>query len=244
MPDVPSQHTTYFELRDAMLRGGCPVCPLASSAATRYMDALLFESVTDPDARLVFAASQGVCNPHAWQMVESGGASGIAIVYRGILNDVRRALAADTGRAEPSGLSRLWRGLGGPSDGDDTWPALRPTQSCPACRARDERAALLVDVLLDHVGDDEMAQAYRASAGLCLPHLRLALGRARDTTPRARLAALQVAVWQRLDDELAELIRKFDYRFAREPMGEEGDTWIRAVEAIAGRRGLGIPLPG
>jgi hypothetical protein len=42
---------------------------------------------------------------------------------------------------------------------------------------------------------------------------------------------LSVAVYEKLLSELDEFIRKDDYRFANEPLGEERDSWTRAVAA-------------
>ena len=244
MPDAPSQHTSYFELRDAFGRGGCPLCGLAATAAGRYLERLVADSVTDPDTRIDFAAAHGLCNPHAWQLVDGGSASSIAILYRSLLNDAMRALAAgEAARGEGSGLGWLWRGLTTQAAAPGSARELSPSRTCPACRARDERAAMMAGILLDHLADADLIDAYRVSDGLCLPHLRLVLGRGTSADTRARLVALQMGVWQRLDGELAELIRKFDYRFAREPVGAEADAWMRAVAALAAARGYGVPLP-
>ncbi len=44
--------------------------------------------------------------------------------------------------------------------------------------------------------------------------------------------------WQALRDELAEFIRKQDYRFRDEGLGAEGDAWIRAIAQVSGARHL------
>lgn len=243
MPDTPSQHTSYFEVRDAFGRGSCPLCNLAVTAADRYLKRLVADSVTDPDTRLDFAAAHGLCNPHAWQLVDGGSASSIAILYRSLLNDALRALeAGDAARNEGSGLGWLWRGLTAQTAAPAAARELSPSRTCPACRARDERAAMMAGVLLDHLADADLSDAYRTSDGLCLPHLRLVLGRTPNADARTRLVALQRDVWRRLDGELAELIRKFDYRFAHEPVGTEADAWLRAVAALAAARDYGVPL--
>jgi len=37
-----------------------------------------------------------------------------------------------------------------------------------------------------------------------------------------------------LHAELAELIRKNDYRFMKEGLGKEGDSWLRALAMVIG----------
>jgi NTP pyrophosphatase (non-canonical NTP hydrolase) len=39
-----------------------------------------------------------------------------------------------------------------------------------------------------------------------------------------------------LHAELAELIRKNDYRYIKEEFGKEGDSWLRAVAMMVGSR--------
>jgi hypothetical protein len=53
-----------------------------------------------------------------------------------------------------------------------------------------------------------------------------------------RLLALQRECLQRLHDELTEFIRKNDYRFSGEGMGPGRDSWVRAVEIVAGKPGI------
>jgi hypothetical protein len=48
------------------------------------------------------------------------------------------------------------------------------------------------------------------------------------------LMEAQKAVWQRLSSELSEFIRKKDHRFQNETFGPEGDSWLRAIEAVSG----------
>jgi hypothetical protein len=48
------------------------------------------------------------------------------------------------------------------------------------------------------------------------------------------LIEAQKEVWQRLSAELNEFIRKKDHRFQHESYGPEGDSWLRAIEAVVG----------
>ena len=48
------------------------------------------------------------------------------------------------------------------------------------------------------------------------------------------LVDAQKSVWQRLQADLDEFIRKSDQRFRDEPFGEERDAWRRALAAISG----------
>ncbi len=61
--------------------------------------------------------------------------------------------------------------------------ALKPRGPCPACEHRGTVEDHLLRNLLEHLEQDEFASGFRRSAGLCLPHLRLALDRPGDRRP-------------------------------------------------------------
>ena len=44
--------------------------------------------------------------------------------------------------------------------------------------------------------------------------------------------------WQGLMGDLEEFVRKFDYRYANEAMGDEKKSWRRALETFVGRAGV------
>jgi hypothetical protein len=92
--------------------------------------------------------------------------------------------------------------------------------------------------LLDRFDEPAFQEALRAAAGVCLVHLRqaaeLAARRRRGDAPR-RLARAQLERLQRLLGELAEVVRKHDYRSSGEPWGTEREAPRRAIEQVAGQ---------
>ncbi|HEX9115578.1 MAG TPA: DUF6062 family protein, partial [Anaerolineae bacterium] len=217
---MPDKTTPFFELRDALLAGGCPLCRLGNRAASRYIESALYEGMTNPPLRLRLRAAQGFCRRHAWEMTRMrASVLGTAIVYRDVVNDLIAAL--EDPAAAPAGFLRR----------REPQPLPTPELPCPACAVGDEEAGRAGEVLRQHLDDAEIAAAYRRSGGLCLPHLRDQLARARGRQG-ATLRAWQLAAYQDLRGQLDELIRKHDYRFQDEPMGEEGGAWLAAVARI------------
>ena len=53
-----------------------------------------------------------------------------------------------------------------------------------------------------------------------------------------RRCSIQQEIWRALQGQLAEFIRKHDYRFTAEGMGEEGSSPRRSIEALSGQKGL------
>ena len=117
--------------------------------------------------------------------------------------------------------------------------ALKPKATCPVCTHRAIVEEHLLRSLLDHLNQPAFAAGFGASAGLCLPHLRQALELRASTPAKARLLALQQAIWWRLQGELAEYIRKSDYQFADEELGSEADSPRRAIASLSGAKDLG-----
>lgn len=102
---------------------------------------------------------------------------------------------------------------------------VRP-RLCPACATEEETAARALKTL--HRRRREVAAALEGAPGLlCVDHL--------DALPRGPLKTLFGARLEALVAELDEFIRKQDYRFRSEGVGEERDAWLRAIRALGGR---------
>lgn len=56
----------FFRLLDACAKSGCPACRLVEDDGRRYLDALVYEQVNDPDTRRCIRAAWGFCNWHTW----------------------------------------------------------------------------------------------------------------------------------------------------------------------------------
>jgi hypothetical protein len=221
---------SYHEVREACAQAGCPLCRLATEAVDRYLDAILYEDVNDPEMRAKLSASQGYCHTHAWRLTAQGGSAlGIAIVYQDLVRQAARRLAG--ARLEPGGLLRR-AGTGA------AVRALTPEARCPACAHRDEMERLSLTTLVEALAqrDKAMQAALEGSAGLCLPHLRRALEVTQDEAGFAFLRGLMEAKLKALAAELDEFIRKNDYRFSHEGFGAEGDSWQRAIGVVVGER--------
>jgi hypothetical protein len=227
-------HTVYYELRDALAGSGCAICALALRSLARYFDALAYESVNDPGIRDALRASRGFCAAHGQLLREARTAAGAAILCRDVLAAASETLEQLARPEHGRGLERLF----GRNERATSDP-LAPQRACPACERRRAAEQIYLDTLVEHLTDDELLPALAGSAGLCLPHLRSALRRAPDEAVFARLRSAQLAIWGRLTAELDEFLRKQDHRFAREPVGAEGDAWARAVALVSSHPQLG-----
>ncbi len=153
-----------------------------------------------------------------------GSVLGTTIIYRDVVNTLIKTL--ESAAEAPA----RWRGGGKQA----LIRNLAATAVCPACRLEEDATQRAAKTLLKHLREPDIHAAYVAAGGLCLPHLQATLAYASDDAART-LAGWQAAATQPLRDELDELIRKHDHRFAREPVSaREADAWERGVAAAVG----------
>jgi hypothetical protein len=214
----------YFELLEAFHAGGCALCRLGLKASNSYLNALLYEGVVDVPIRDELRSARGPCYRHAWQMAgKRGSVLGTALIYRDVVNTLAKVLHEET--AAP----RSWRG-----HRRALAARLAPTTGCPACTMEQDAQHRAAKTLLKHLHSAEIASAYAAAGGLCLPHFQIVLAHAGEEAARV-LAQWQEGALSHLRNELDELIRKHDYRFQGEKMtDEEAASWQRAVAAAVG----------
>ncbi|MCL4247521.1 MAG: hypothetical protein KJ065_05185 [Anaerolineae bacterium] len=227
---------SYYDLLDAFTLSGCPVCRLLSLDAQRFLDSLLYENTMDIGIQQGMRASRGLCNTHAWQLLEyKGNAAGIAVLSEAVLDELISLLRSD---GSPAASARSLRGLISKRDGTQTAAALDARQGCLCCGLLDRTEANYLQTIADHFAEGPMQEAFRVSEGLCLPHFRQFVPLLRDPALLRTAIEAQANIWQHLKDELEQYLRQSGARATDEPMGAEGDSWQRAILAIAGDRRL------
>ena len=206
-----AQIETYDALIEACQQDGCPICRLEHAADLRFLERLFYAQVNDYAVRQQLRASLGFCRQHAQMALDEvqGQALGLAIIYDDLLR-----LVLEQVEKQPA--------------------VLAAQKKCPACENRDEINTRALSELSRHILTDQMQAALKASQGLCLTHLRQAFELMREPAKRKALMAIQREIMLGLRAELAEYIRKNDYRFMGEAPGPERDAWIRAVRMVAG----------
>ncbi len=239
MAPAPGKHTPYFELVDAQGMAGCPICRLVYKATDRFLDSILYEATLDREVRETLKHSHGFCAEHV-EMLRShpGRALGIALIYRDV---VRRRLIERLEVASYSDQRSWWARL---LHRDGRNRALRhhlmPSEPCPACAIKWQAEGDALDLFAAHLGDERLMAAYRDGEGFCLPHLLGALERVPDAAGFAYLVEPQLARYRLLLADLDEYIRKRDHRRIGAQMGDEGDAWLRTMNAIIGGAGMGL----
>lgn len=230
--------STAYDLLQACFKPGCPTCRVEQGAVERYISNLFYESVNDIPIRERLRASLGFCREHARLAVDKnlGNALGFAIIYQDVINHTLKQLGSD---AEPP-RTRRWSTLLQriPEQVGEVVQrvlyALTPQKHCVACQQRDRTLHLIISSLMESLHEPEMRDALQTSDGLCIPHLKKAFEALTDSDVCDVLLSIHREKLESLRGELAEFIRKNDYRFKDEGMGAEGNSWRRAIGKMIG----------
>ncbi len=121
MTQAPTPSMVY-DLIEACDKPGCPLCRLSNRWGERFVAAILYEEVTDPNTRGRLKESFGFCREHAWQASQVGGTLlGMSIIYRGLLAQLDREL--DKPITPPS--TNWWQTFGS-GKSTQSGPAFQP----------------------------------------------------------------------------------------------------------------------
>ena len=236
----------YHSLVESLQKPGCAICRVTKYKVHGYLDALLYENVNDSGTRVMLRGAHGFCHRHAWEAATLRDALGLAILYRDVITAVGKDLTHARDRV-PNAARSLLRQEPAPP-GQATVRRLTARRPCPACTVEADVADTSLTMLVQRLNDIEMGQAFAASQGLCLPHLRRALALAQDSKVVEELLGKQAQVLEGLAGELSEFIRKHDYRFTKEGFGAERDAYMRAIAILVGAADgdapeVGFPTP-
>lgn len=214
------------DLYDALRHDTCPICHLLANDVSKYVDSIFYEFVNTPETHFAMRASRGLCATHGARALEGmGNALGIAVLYKGILNE----MIAVSERPD-SAAARLFTRK-------DAESALAPSANCPVCTFQERAEQHYLKTFATACEDGEFLNAYQHSSGICLPHLRAVLKLTHLSATTKLLSAHRI-IWIRLRDQLDEFARKYLAEHKDEQVGIEGDSWQRAVRALSGDEAL------
>jgi hypothetical protein len=219
MPTLDDTSATRQDLQTFLAQPGCAICQLALQSTARYFDALLYEGANDPAVHAAFEAGGAFCPEHAEVFVERRDLLAGALIYGNLVHQRLRLLEQ---RRRPGAFR------------PDAVRRTLPGRLCPACATERESVGRGAAILAEELKSGGLADAWRASPGLCWPHflaVRQRLrGRARDSLDEIEEGALR-----RLDEDNRALVASFDYQNTQPRTPEMESSWRRAVDAVLGR---------
>ena len=240
MGEMDASIAEYFDLRDALVEAGCPICARVVRAGRDAMAPLLVNGSPETGGRKNAKALRPLCNAHAWSIHQIPQRPvGLAQSYEAFLHGRIETLQRATSRGNNSSRKR-WPGWmrGWGELALDWLPRRRRFRRCPACRDAGAVERRDLGLLLDLITDMEFARAFEVSGGLCLPHLDLIQRLAPEHPNLPRLLEVHILKVKRLHAELQDFIRRAKAPQATLTQEEQDTIWARLLEWTAGKPGV------
>jgi hypothetical protein len=201
----------YHELLRLLKEPGCPVCRTTEQSLRHYVSIAFVEELTTPEFRLPMRESLGFCERHSRLVRDFAKGRirkiGVAIVYEDLIHHAQKLLNLSV--------------------------APLPKE-CLLCDLESEVESYIVSLISDYGDDNEFEEHYQKSDGCCLHHLRRLIG-CTEGSARSFFLSDHRGKLRTMLTNLAELIRKNDYRFAEEKMTQaEISSWKMAVHFVVG----------
>ena len=229
----------YFKLIEACGQPGCPVCCCVVGESRSYLDAFLYEQVTNPDTRRALRASWGFCNWHTWMLLEiENSLFGAAILDEDLATlALRRTEGLGERPRRPGGWAWLAALTGRPRR-SSILELYRKRAVCPACASAADTEGRCLQTLVRFVDDGDLQAAYARSNGLCLPHLFAAVEQNALSSGAKALVERTREKWGRVGQDVTSFMSKHDYRNREPYTAAEAASYRRAFGMLVGANGV------
>ena len=207
---------------------GCPFCALKERLENDELELILGASMMEPDVRIK-TNEQGFCRRHLTEMTVRKNRLGLALILESHLNGLREDMT-DPGLA----------GLTGGKGKKACERIGRLEKSCYVCsRAEASLAHMFDNAAALWEAEREFAAKLKAQPYFCLPHYRRFIEAARANVSKKRfadfysdLSGVELAYFDELRGDVSWFVKKFDYRYDKEPWGNAKDSIERAVKFL------------
>jgi len=227
---------TYHDLIEACEESGCPICYLSQKLVAKYLKMLFYDSGNDPEIRDRIRRRKGFCYEHSWLVLDArlGSALALAIVSRDLVQSFLPAVPSIHQKA--NFLAKIkgklqttkWQTT------IDKW--LTPQEPCLACQQHDLVEERIVKTFIESLEKENFLAVLKKSDGICRPHLHQLLASPISPNSAEKIIKLTTEKWGQLSEELTEFIRKHDFRYSKEEIGIERDSYKRAIAALVGNK--------
>ena len=208
----------------------CPVCQMYHKLETDSVEYTMGPSYMEDDTR-AFTDAKGFCGKHIKMVYDQDNRLGMAWVMKThfdkTINDIKKVM--------PSGPAKLIKK--GISDSPLIKYIDNLDNSCFVC----DRINNFFDQYVDTIfflwkKDDEFKEKFKSAKGFCTPHYSLLLKKAAAHLKGDDLESfvgiindMYITNMERVRDDLAWFINKFDYKYQNEPWYNAKDSVIRSL---------------
>ncbi len=226
-------NVAYLHLKRTIEKNSeCFLCEIENEFEQKYLDNYLQELVMDTKARDEIIDSRGFCNDHSYKLLIEASkpaisdGHGVALIMQSVIEQLILDLANNRKQKK------------------DFLEALRD-KKCPACTYLNNSMGMYLREATDLLNSsDDFFELIRQSKGFCVYHHSLLGSKVNltDTKKQGRtyqlLNQVETSNLQRINQELAEYIRRQSYEFSESDRIAVASVLLRSIEKITGRKGM------
>ena len=217
-----------FEEASSAETAVCPLCLIFNRFEREELELILGASMMEPDVRIK-TNKLGFCRDHFVKMLEGGRKLPIALMLESHLDEV-------SDRMKPSRLLPAFSAKGRAED------LSKISEMCYVCaRVGSKFEKVLENAVYMWSTDASFRRLFADQSGFCIPHYSALVG-----TASKRLKSNEFSIFSktafsieekymcRIKENVTAFAKKFDYRYADEPLGEAKDAVEKAICALTG----------
>ena len=203
--------------------GRCPICALLRQDEFDYI--CEWVGVSDAkyrkaEKRIGLVKSKGFCNYHFWEFEHVSTHYGSAQVCIGFIEELIDILQNEKRENQFLNLQEYHHSL-----------------NCPLCADLKINESSHIEDLITLLDSQGNRTKYAKGWGLCIPHLIQTVLYANDESLTSFLLDSQKKQLERIKINAVGLIRKKEAPLRWEQTDDEKNSWFRAIQKLAGRRG-------
>ena len=236
------KHILYFELLDILELDECPICHLINKRTDQFIDGFLYESVNDLKIREDIKNAKGYCNYHAWKLQSAGDPLAHSIIYGDLVHAAIKSF--EEFLKDTHSIANEQKSLFNKGKVNNKAAKFRKSflskKDCPICKMVVENEKEYIVSFAGYMESDiQFQRKFKEHGFLCIPHTIRLLENYGGISTIREVIKIQVKKMARLSENLNEIKRKSDYRYAAEPLtSEEKTAWIKAVKQWVGEPGI------
>jgi hypothetical protein len=204
---------------------GCAICNHVIKTARDFFAQWQYALSSNEEAQRKFAAELGFCARHVWQLHNMSSPWGESVGFMCLTEQVSHMLAnTDCDETASSNVRKI----------------LRAPENCRVCAMLKDAEAAYVKRLATFISDEEGAQSYKCSQGVCLRHLACVLA----IVPK-QVRQFLLATASRRFEQITQQMR--NYAAKREAVrrdlitADEEYAYLRALVRLAGAEEYSAP---
>jgi hypothetical protein len=234
----------------------CPMCVLEKKLDDEYVDFCLGPSLMEPEGRIE-TNEKGFCRKH-FEALYSKQANRLGLgliidthlceqnlklkkIYEPKINDIEKESGISTLKGISNKLSKKQTETEKLVD-EIILKLTELEGKCTICGKLDYTMDRYIDVIMYlWFEEDEFKSLFNSKQGFCLKHFKqLLLGAKKYLNSKemsifiGELLKIQFSNMERVQQEVAWFVKKFDYRYNDAPWGNSKDAIPRSIQKIAG----------